>query len=591
MSLDPTKFYLQQISELEHKIKLIKQRLFLFSMLRLSVFLLTAFAAYFAWGNPQFVFFIIVAGLALFLGFVSKNEDIKNTRKKNEKLLALNQLEMRVASRDFEGLATGDEYISDTHPFNQDIDLFGKGSLFQLINRTATHQGKNHLASILNANKFEHIIQKQRAFKELATKAIWRQEFYASAALIQTSISSSEIIGWLKKYSSELPKIFSFFPNVFGFMSVVLMVLYGFSLVPFNALVLPFFLGLLVTGIYLKKINTLYLATSKMTETFRQYGQLLSMIEAEEFKAQLLNEKQERIKEKGIRASNVLKALTKDLNSLDQRNNIFFALLANGFFLWDIRYAKRIENWISTYRTTVERWFDVIEQFDADNSLANFVFNHPSYVYPTIDPKSDKVIKAIGLGHPLLTAKHRVDNDFDITKNGFIIITGANMAGKSTFLRALAVNIVLANIGLTVCAKSFDYAPIKLISSMRTTDSLQNDESYFFSELKRLKYIVDTLKEEPYFVILDEILKGTNSKDKAEGSAKFIVKLLSTQSTGVIATHDLSLCVLSEEYKQVENKYFDAEIKNDELYFDYKFKDGVCQNMNASFLLKKMEIV
>lgn len=165
------------------------------------------------------------------------------------------------------------------------------------------------------------------------------------------------------------------------------------------------------------------------------------------------------------------------------------------------------------------------------------------------------------------------------------------MAGKSTFLRTVALQILMANTGLPVCAESCKYSPIKLITSMRTSDSLGDDESYFFSELKRLKYIVDTISKDRYFIILDEILKGTNSTDKAIGSQKFVERLVETNSTGIIATHDLSLCELSENLGAVENYYFDAEIVNDELHFDYLLKTGVCQNMNASFLLRKMKIV
>ena len=165
------------------------------------------------------------------------------------------------------------------------------------------------------------------------------------------------------------------------------------------------------------------------------------------------------------------------------------------------------------------------------------------------------------------------------------------MAGKSTFLRTVSLQVVMANIGLPICAKEAAYNPIKLITSMRTTDSLTDDESYFFSELKRLKFIVDQIQTDRYFIVLDEILKGTNSTDKAKGSRKFVEKLVGSKSTGIIATHDLSLCEVAKELPQIENHYFDAEIIDNELHFDYKFKEGICQNMNASFLLKKMEIV
>jgi len=165
------------------------------------------------------------------------------------------------------------------------------------------------------------------------------------------------------------------------------------------------------------------------------------------------------------------------------------------------------------------------------------------------------------------------------------------MAGKSTFLRTVSLSIVMANCGLPVCATEFNYAPTKLITSMRTSDSLSEDESYFYSELKRLKFIVDEIKNENYFIILDEILKGTNSTDKAEGSKKFVEKLTNSKSTGIIATHDVSLCELANDYNEVKNYFFDAYISNNELTFDYLLKQGVCKNRNASFLLQKMEIV
>jgi DNA mismatch repair ATPase MutS len=165
------------------------------------------------------------------------------------------------------------------------------------------------------------------------------------------------------------------------------------------------------------------------------------------------------------------------------------------------------------------------------------------------------------------------------------------MAGKSTFLRTVSLSIVMANCGLPVCAESFKYAPRRLITSMRTTDSLSEDESYFYSELKRLKFIVDTIEVKDYFIILDEILKGTNSKDKAIGSKKFIEKLIKSKSTGIIATHDVSLCDLENEFSDIKNYYFDAEIIENELHFDYTLKNGICKNMNASFLLEKMKII
>ncbi|WP_027419885.1 MutS-related protein [Crocinitomix catalasitica] len=591
MSYNPEDYYNAKCKNLEEQLVKIKKQLLVFGLLRISIFLLTSLAVYLLIDDTRSIFISLLVGIVLFLYLVSKNENKRREKSKVVQLLTLNKLEINVINRNFDGIKEGLTYLSELHDYNQDIDLFGKGSVFQMINRTSTLKGEQLLAEILNSNLLEDIKLKQEAIAELSKKIDWRQNYQAIGALIKTEIKSDTILNWLRDYKSKIPNLFKYLPTVYSLVSVTLFGLYLFSVIEIGFVLVSFFGGLFITGVYLKKINDLYSSTSAMTGTFTQYSQLLDQVENEDFEADLLKKAKKNIYGGEKKASAVLRQLSKELNSLDQRNNILFALFANGLFLWDLKYAFRIENWIKSHTQTVENWFEVIEFFDAYNSFGNFAYNSVDYVYPELVSDESIIIEAADLGHPLLIKEKRVDNDFKIDKESFIIITGANMAGKSTFLRTVAINIVLANVGLPVCATKFNYRPIKLISSMRTSDSLQNDESYFFSELKRLKFIVESLKKDTYFVILDEILKGTNSKDKAEGSAKFVSKLVNSKSTGIIATHDLSLCELSETYPAIENKYFDAEIVNDELYFDYRFKDGICQNMNASFLLRKMEII
>ncbi len=591
MEKEPGLFYKQQFNRCQLEIKTIKRELFWLGMLRLSVFFVTIGAIYFLADKINLAVITGIAGLALFLFLVSRNTDFKLKKKKQEKLAELNELEMNVLKGNLENLPSGTAYVSENHFYNQDIDLFGIGSIFQYINRTSIKKGEEHLAFLLNSNGTNRISEKQEAIKELSILNEWRQNFQITSALINTKIESSQIVSWLSSYTNGIPNFFNIFTIVFSSISVLLFISYGLSLISDSLIITWFFIGLGISGIYFKRVSKLYKSSGKMMDTFRQYAELLEEIENCKFEASLLKEQQQKIQLEKSRASVILKQLSKELNSLDQRNNFLFAFIANGFFLWDLRYSCRIEKWIKDYKKVVHNWFDAIEFFDAYNSLGNYAFNYPNHVFPTLTSNQNEILKSKDLGHPLLKDSQRVTNDFEIKKEDFIIITGANMAGKSTFLRTVALNIVLANIGLPVCAKTFVYSPIKLISSMRTSDSLQNDESYFFSELKRLKFIIDQLKQETYFVILDEILKGTNSKDKAEGSKKFVEKLVKTNSTGIIATHDLSLCELSESISKVANRYFDAEIVNDELFFDYKFKNGICKNMNASFLLKKMEIV
>lgn len=364
--------------------------------------------------------------------------------------------------------------------------------------------------------------------------------------MVKVEHPAKEIINWIHNYKSVFPKLILFLPKVFSVISVVLMVLVGMQIIAEQILLIWFFVGLGISGAYLKKVSKLYDDANKAKDTFKQYHKLLYKIETTSFTSKILKEKQQEIQTESQKASLIFAKFSKVLDSFDQRNNLIIAIFGNSFFLRDIQHVYNVEKWIQNYKDKVENWFKVIAFFDAQNSLSNFTFNHPNYVFPTIN-KNKQVISSKKLGHPLLKESQRVDNDFIIHNKQFFIITGANMAGKSTFLRTVSLAIVMGNMGLPVCAEEFKYTPIKLITSMRTSDSLADNESYFFSELKRLKFIVDEIKNEEYFIILDEILKGTNSTDKAIGSKKFVQKLVNSKSTGIIATHDLSLCEIEND--------------------------------------------
>ncbi|MCD6544784.1 MAG: DNA mismatch repair protein MutS, partial [Flavobacteriaceae bacterium] len=564
------------------------------STLRLLVFLSIIAGIYFFFGNGKLILAVLFIGIPLFLYLVSKHSDLQGKRDLVKKLIQINKTEIAALNGDYFSLDEGNEFIDPSHYYSYDIDLFGRGSFFQYCNRTATNEGKKELANLLTKNESTNIQIKQEGIKELSKKPKWRQHFSALASLVKVQHPAKNIVNWIQNYKTVIPKATSFLPTVFSIISLLIILLVSFSFISAQVLIIWFFIGLGVSGIFLKRINVLYTDSSKAKDTFKQYHKLLNEIENCNFSSEILIEKQRSIQTESQKASVVFAKFSKILDALDQRNNLVIAVLGNAFLLRDLQQANKIEKWIKMYANKVEIWFEVISFFDAQNSLANVTFNHPEFDFPKIN-NDDKIITAKNLGHPLLKVPQRIDNDFTIDNQQFFIITGANMAGKSTFLRTVSLSIVMANIGLPVCAESFAYTPIKLITSMRTSDSLADDESYFFSELKRLKFIVDKinpeLSGEKYFIILDEILKGTNSTDKAIGSKKFVQKLVASKSTGIIATHDLSLCEIEKDLTQIKNYYFDAEIIDDELFFDYKLKNGICKNMNASFLLKKMEIV
>lgn len=591
---NPLEFYSEQKIELEKEVALFKKKLFNLGVFRLAVFLITCFLMYLTFGTYPEVLIIAFLGILLFSFLVVKFINLKRKKDIVEAKLQINTTEIKVLHRDFHHLDAGQEFVNPAHFYSNDIDLFGVGSFFQYANRTATIDGKTELANILTENKIDEISEKQEAIKELSEKIKWRQHFSALANLVTVKTKTVFITEWILKYTSVFPKIVSTIQIAFSIISLVLITLISFGFISFTFIVIWFFMGLFITAIFVKKTSNLYTETDKVRGIFKQYHPLLNEIESEHFSSKKLLQHQKVIQSEDKKASIIFKEFSKILDAFDQRNNMIIAVLGNGFFLSEIYNARRVEKWIATYKHTAEKWFQVVAYFDAQNSLANFHFNHPKFIFPEISSEK-QVVQASNLGHPLLNADKRVDNDFRIDEEQFFIVTGANMAGKSTFLRTISLSIVMANCGLPVCAERFKYSPIKLITSMRTTDSLTEDESYFYSELKRLKFIVDKIdpekSEEKYFIILDEILKGTNSKDKAIGSKKFVEKLTKSKSTGIIATHDVSLCELENEFSTIKNYYFDAEIINDELHFDYTLKNGICKNMNASFLLKKMEIV
>ncbi len=587
---DLASFYQNQLDKHIADLAEVKQQLAGSSVIRLLVFAMTGLSMYLLFGNEKWVLAAALVGIILFLFLVSRHTNLKYKRDKLRALKRINETEIKLLKRDFHHLPDGSEFKNPDHYFSQDIDLYGKGSFYQYSNRTVLPEGSQSLAALYNENSIENIEQKQEAVHELGSMPEWRQEFSAIASLTKTETTTKAIQKWLTSYTSFVPAVMKYLPLVFSIISLASFVLFFLGFISGWILLLVMVIGFLISGVYIKKITKLGLHSSKIQSTFEQYNRLLMIIENTDFKSSLLKEKKQSIIREGKNTSTILKDFSKLLGDLDQNRNVFYLFVGNGYFLRGLATSYQLELWITQHGTSAKDWFEVVAFFDAFISLGTFDFNHPNYAYPKI-LKDQIVLKSKAAGHPLLDPAKSVLNDYQIGNEQFFIITGANMAGKSTFLRTVSLQVVMANIGLPICAKEVAYNPIKLITSMRTTDSLTDDESYFFSELKRLKFIVDQIQTDRYFIVLDEILKGTNSTDKAKGSRKFVEKLVGSKSTGIIATHDLSLCEVAKELPQIENHYFDAEIIDNELHFDYKFKEGICQNMNASFLLKKMEIV
>ena len=329
-------------------------------------------------------------------------------------------------------------------------------------------------------------------------------------------------------------------------------------------------------------------------QSLNSYTKLIESLEKTQFKSQLLQELKQKINIDGTPVSERIKRLTKLLGNLDQRYNAIGFAILNGFLLWDFRQLTAIGKWLDENAGQLDQWLSALAEFDAISSLATFHYNHPNYTFPELIEDDHPVLSAVNMGHPLIPPTRCILNDIDMPlRPSFLVITGANMAGKSTYLRTIGINHVLACIGAPVCAEKMRITPCTLFTSLRTTDSLKDQESYFFAELKRLKVVIDRLKtREKIFIILDEILKGTNSVDKQKGSLALVEQLIELNASGVIATHDLLLGELANSYPDIiRNFRFEADITNDELSFSYRLQPGIAQNMNAYFLMRKMGII
>ncbi|MCB0837539.1 MAG: hypothetical protein KDD99_12800 [Bacteroidetes bacterium] len=587
-----------------------KRKYDLLSYSRFAVFILGIAVVYFLF--KVHVLAGLVGGmgmLVLFLYLIKIHTQVAENREHQSRLQKINEDEIRTLKGDWRDRDAGKDYIDHSHPYTYDLDIFGRASIFQYINRTGTILGRKVLSNWVQnpSQEVEEIKSRQEAVKNLAKKIDWNLNFQAlGAGNLESEDDSASILKWLEEplyFSTHpvYPKLLWVLPVLF-FTAMAFWIIpdipglrepLGFLQIPGTIPTAIFLINLAIIGTNLRRTGKQQIQVGKKSTMLRKYATLLAQIENETFDAPRLVENQKKLAHEGTKASEAIQQLGDLTYMLDQRLNIMMGLFLNGALLWDILYQVKLEKWRQTYQEKLPVWFSVISEWDALVSLGRFAYNRPKLIFPSIN-NGPFHLKAEALGHPLLNPQNRIDNDVEIGGPGeFLIITGANMAGKSTFLRTVGVNLILAMNGAPVCAKAYSFAPIEMITSVRATDSLDDHESYFYAELKQLKKIIDKLQEgKPVFIIVDEMLRGTNSRDKQVGSRKFIEQLMKLNGVGLVATHDLSLGTLADEYPgKARNKRFEVEIKDDQLDFDYKLRDGISQNLNATFLMQKMGIM
>lgn len=577
------------------ELKALKQTHTWISMLRLALVCIALICFYFYITTEASAALLLGVSSLLIFPFVLAWHKRKSTEIVfNKTLIEINSNEIYFLKKKALPFEDGSEFIDVSHPYVFDLDIFGKKSLFQYLNRTATNIGKMYLASSLQSIFSNEVIaSKQAAIKELSEKLVWRQAILAHAKIANDSkIVYTNLIDWSLGTKAFVPVVLRIFamvspPVLFLLLIVSLFVESGIYL---NVAEVLFLVNLIVIGSQLKTIKKELIQTDKIESLIQQYSLILAKIESEQFQSKYLQDLKEKLLFSDSNASTQLNKLSKHFARIQTVQNAVGSLLMNGFFLYHIHSLNALLKWKAEYAHKLAKWTTVIGEIEMLNTYANFSYNNHDFIYPELN--TDHSIRLVNTGHPLIDATKRVCNDVTFKDGSFVILTGSNMSGKSTFLRTLGVNMVLAGAGAPVCASAANIHPLPVIVSMRLSDSLSDSESYFFAEVKRLKQLMRALDKQTCFVLLDEILRGTNSDDKRSGTIEVIKKIVSKAGIGIIATHDLEVCNTTDEYpNQLSNKCFEVEIVDDELVFDYKLRDGICKNKSATFLMKKMGVI
>lgn len=616
------KIYQDNVKKYEAEIIRLDNSLRRLSTLRLVVFLSSAIILVFLANERLMASMLIMAPLCAFAFsvLVRQYNYVDNLKRHTTFLKEINEREILRLENKLSDFPTGQTYVNGEHPYGSDLDIFGQHSVFQLINRTTTDLGQGLLAEWLSSSADADIISgRQKATSELSQRLKWRQEFQARGMhfkhtkldyehLLNTVQKPAELLPRLKKYLSisvvmsllSTSALLYFLSNLFSLLSGnAIRNQESFSEAVFMSLV-PLIITLLVNTLILRTVRPI---AREMTEKLPDhikilacYESLITSITSEKFQSEKLQILQSTLCDANFSAENEIKKLRRILAMFQLRgrkgefNNFFYSFFNILWFL-DVYMIILTEKWKNRSGSYLNVWASCVSQFEVINSLAGFHYSNPAFTFPDIKEDSYRIHFEM-LGHPLISSEKRVCNDFSLNGRGeMAVITGSNMAGKSTFLRTVGVNMVLALTGAPCCAKYGAVSNLKIFTSMRTQDSLEEGVSSFYAELKRIAQLLKLIESgQPLFFLLDEMFKGTNSKDRHRGGFSLIKQLKELNAFGIISTHDLDLAILAGEHKIVTNYSFNSSIREDDMIFNYLLTEGLCSDFNASELMKRSGI-
>lgn len=554
------------------------------------IVLVALVVAHFSTDHGTYWWFLAGACLPVYVGVRRLDECNEELTNHLEALRSVALREVKTLEGDYSVLGDGAEYVNPRHEYSFDLDIFGPGSLFNRIDRTATTGGSRVLARRLEQPAADPRAM-GRALKELAGKPDFRAEFMSKGigGRIDTGAMHEVLRHVSQMHVSPLAarrgSLVAAVVVLAGFYMTLLLALLG--VVP---VAVPVWWGTVqLMAIILMGSRTLAdvrKAIGNLHHQLSGLSALARLVDGQEFATEPCRNVQKRLGG----AMESLGGLERLLRGLDRRDNFVGIIVLNVFGLTDFFLMRGFLKWQRSYMDRLPDWLDAVAEMDASVAMATFAFNHPEAHEAEISEDKDLVYEACGLWHPFLGVG-AVANDFTIADRNYYIVTGANMAGKSTFLRALGVNYVLAMCGMPVFAERLRVSRFQLFSSMRTSDDLVHGISYFNAELLRLKQLIGYVEahpSRPTLIILDEILKGTNSLDKLNGSRLFLESIAHSNVSGVIATHDLELSRMADEHPdRFHNFCFEIELGS-HITYTYRIAPGVARNQNATYLLRQL---
>lgn len=590
--MEINQYYRNQSEGLKIRINALKRwnKWWIIAEILCAVGVAIAVVSMFVWPLKVWMFGLAIAFILLWM--VLSRFDQRN----GKHILALKachevlHLELLALSGDYSHFHSGQEYVNPHHEYSFDLDVFGKGSLFNRIARTVTDGGSDFLAGSLINLKWEK--SRPAAMRELSQQESFMTRFKSQRILQGERINTQKMLKAIEELSSfHLPSILT--GKLAGICSllipagfIIAVLLSAFDIISWLIPVWWGIIQIILVSIFCNKsLKGVERTADNLGKISVGYADLVKLITEADFHSAKNREIQSCLEGSG-EAFNVLRQV---LNSLNSRANLIGLILFNLLFLSDFQLIRKFAKWQRLCSRQMRGWVDAVSEMDALVSMATAWFNHPEAIWAEIVDSKDLIFEAHGLYHPFL-GKRAVPNDFDLKSHEFTLVTGANMAGKSTFLRTVGINVILAFNAMPVFATSFRISRFRLFSSMRTSDDLEHGISFFNAELLRLQQLISYCKtsSEPTLILLDEILKGTNSLDKLNGSKLFLQSISKLNVSGVIATHDLELSKLADEYPQTfRNVCFEIKLGTDVTY-SYKITPGVARNQNATYLLKQI---